>query len=446
MVLLREPRLRYASQYLHLRAAGEAFLAGTHPLWPAELRYMRVPPADGVPSFASVLSGGPQKRIPSGFRDSFQTRALAGASTHGLGDGEMNETIAARARAALSLFDWVGTVEAFSGERAMQDAVRLSSALGWGGEGGWANVSRRGSRSNSLSFLASLDSETRILLEKKVGFDAELYDHAETLAAAQRYAGTVTGRDAELPPSPSPPARESCHGESTAHNGGPFGNWSYGCRADAAALVAACAVLPKPASTRDGTMDSQIPELIKWLHSAAEAGVGRVYLHVEGGEGPDGTGGPQNGGLSEAMMKALAPFLEAGSLSLISGDHPPPRFGLRERGPALEASHSQYEGLLWSGYREVQGRCLTQALLEGACWLVHAFPGPRSRKLIRGRFTRPADGGMALPASHADDMCLRLWPGEVGGGAADTPSDFGALLVTFLARGTHARMSQFRGC
>ena len=44
---------------------------------------------------------------------------------------------------------------------------------------------------------------------------------------------------------------------------------------------------------------------------------------------------------------------------------PPPRYGLRERA----------SGTPWGGYREAQGRCLTQALLEGVCWLLHVGVG-----------------------------------------------------------------------
>ena len=426
VALLREPRLRYVSQYLHLRAAAEAYLAGTHPLWPAELRYMRAPPSAGVPSFASVLSGGAENRIPSGFRDSFQTRALAGASSHGLPEGGVGAEVAERARSHLSMFDWVGTVEALSGERAAFESVRLSKALGWGAEegSGWANASRRGSRSDSASFLASLDSESRRLLETKVGHDAALYAHAQALAAAQ--SAPLNDRAVAALPAP---ARESCDddgGEEKVVGRGPFRNWSHGCRSDGASLVAACAVLPAP-RTNSRNSEIYIAELVRWLASAAAAGVGRVFLHVEGGEGADGTNATRSEGLSEAMTEALVPFLSSGLLSLLSESHPPPRYGLRERGAALEARHAADEGLLWAGYREVQGRCLSEALLEGACWLLHAFPGLGSRKLIQGRFTKAGDGGMALPDAQKDAMCLRLWPSEGGGRTGDAPRDFGAL-------------------
>jgi len=76
VAVLREPLARMLSQYLHVRAAGEAYLRvrawpgwlaaapdagfvrqGKHPKWPAELRAMGVPPQEGVPSLLAMLQG-----------------------------------------------------------------------------------------------------------------------------------------------------------------------------------------------------------------------------------------------------------------------------------------------------------------------------------------------------------------------------------------------------
>jgi hypothetical protein len=84
VAVLREPRARYLSQYLHLKQYGEAYLRvrcgrklccrplprasrrsadgltaqGEHPKWPGELRHMGVLPEEGVPPLAVVLAGG----------------------------------------------------------------------------------------------------------------------------------------------------------------------------------------------------------------------------------------------------------------------------------------------------------------------------------------------------------------------------------------------------
>lgn len=78
--MLREPRQRTASQYLHLKRYAEQYLQasrmlhgcashcvfddilmqGNHSKWPAELRYMRVQPDEGVPSLAQMLRGAPR--------------------------------------------------------------------------------------------------------------------------------------------------------------------------------------------------------------------------------------------------------------------------------------------------------------------------------------------------------------------------------------------------
>ena len=82
VAMLREPRARYLSQYLHLKQYGEAYLRvravaavpalflralltcvgpfwrqGEHPKWPAELRHLGITPHDGVPPLLALLVG-----------------------------------------------------------------------------------------------------------------------------------------------------------------------------------------------------------------------------------------------------------------------------------------------------------------------------------------------------------------------------------------------------
>ena len=82
VAVLREPRARYLSQYLHLKQYGEAYLRvracavrrrrlgergaradscarrqGEHPKWPGELRHMGITPHEGVPPLATLLAG-----------------------------------------------------------------------------------------------------------------------------------------------------------------------------------------------------------------------------------------------------------------------------------------------------------------------------------------------------------------------------------------------------
>ena len=83
VAMLREPRARYLSQYLHLKQYGEAYLRvraaaaapihvtgasaahmcgflsrqGEHPKWPAELRHLGITPHDGVPPLLTLLAG-----------------------------------------------------------------------------------------------------------------------------------------------------------------------------------------------------------------------------------------------------------------------------------------------------------------------------------------------------------------------------------------------------
>jgi hypothetical protein len=387
VAVLREPRARYLSQYLHVKEYGEAYLrvraprrrlccacvraAHVHPLsfvrlsvfaprvrtqtqgehkkWPGELRHMGVLPSEGMPSLAVMLAGahaylthalqnlmrlvqavavlsalaarlfvvvlprgrppGREGRMPSGFRDSFQTRALAGASTHGLPDGGTTHAHLAAAKAHLAAFDLVLTVEELD-----DDVQLLAAAAGWRLRN--ASAARRGSRSGSEARLAALDARTRAALDAKVAHDAELYRFAQEMSARTHAAFALRstpsgssnrpriadceqlpGGEAHSPgvsPRLSPPA-----------GGGPYGNWSHGCRhgalaalrllrcatpprrihssadgslscapcADAAPVVAACAVAPRHAGA----------ELRGWLDALRDAGIRRVYLHIDSG-------------------------------------------------------------------------------------------------------------------------------------------------------------------
>jgi len=166
--------------------------------------------------------------------------------------------------------------------------------------------------------------------------------------------------------------------------------------------VAACAVLPRGAP-------AAAPELQAWLLSLRAAGVRRVYLHIEGLEGSDGRAGSPNpaSAAASALVAALQPQVASGLLLLLSAAHPPPRYGVRERGDGLEDEpkagsprgrpRRSGRGAAWAGYREVLGRCLTQALLEGACALLHTRAGGAAA----GRLVRERDGALALPEAQA---------------------------------------------
>jgi hypothetical protein len=65
------------------------------------------------------------------------------------------------------------------------------------------------------------------------------------------------------------------------------------------------------------------------------------------------------------VQALLRPYVDAGLVLPLHTAHPPPRYGIRESA----------SGAPWGGYREVQGRCLTHALLDGACWLLHIGVG-----------------------------------------------------------------------
>lgn len=117
--------------------------------------------------------------------------------------------------------------------------------------------------------------------------------------------------------------------------------------------------------------------------------------------------------------QSLEPLIRDGFLLPLHAVHPPPRYGIHEHvaGPA--------GGTPWAGYSEVLGRCITHALLDGACWLAHLAPG----HMPRGRFTVAGAGRGDALSSFAGHMCLRFWDDggrQPGGHQAHTPPTFGA--------------------
>ena len=171
---------------------------------------------------------GRNNRVPAGFRDSFQTRALAGASTHGLPDGETTGEHLKAAKARLESFDLVMTVETLN-----DDVAILAAAAGWAPPN--MTAGRRGSLSNSAAQLAALDSKTRAALEAKVAYDDELYQHAQALSARARERHAA-GEPVVSAVRPYVPMCAQLQSDASALSklsptpGGPYGNWSYGCR------------------------------------------------------------------------------------------------------------------------------------------------------------------------------------------------------------------------
>ena len=171
---------------------------------------------------------GRNNRVPAGFRDSFQTRALAGASTHGLPDGETTGEHLKAAKARLESFDLVMTVETLD-----EDAAVLAAVAGWDPPN--MTAGRRGSLSNSAAQLAALDSKTRAALEAKVAYDDELYQHAQALSARARERHAA-GEQVVIAARPYVPQCAQLQSDASALSklshtpGGPYGNWSYGCR------------------------------------------------------------------------------------------------------------------------------------------------------------------------------------------------------------------------
>ena len=101
----------------------------------------------------------------------------------------------------------------------------------------------------------------------------------------------------------------------------------------------------------------------------------------------------------------LRPFVESGFVLLLQSAYPPPRYGIRETA----------SGAKWAGYREVLGRCLTQALLEHTCWLLHLAVG----QIPNGPFIPPSatprdQNNNVLPlysrcgVIHATEDCAKL--------------------------------------
>lgn len=84
--------------------------------------------------------------------------------------------------------------------------------------------------------------------------------------------------------------------------------------------------------------------------------------------------------------------------------HPSPRYGIREHVPGSGG------GIQWAGYAEVLGRCLTHALLDGACWLAHMT----TEQVPHGRFTVATSNSSDVLFAFAGQMCLRFWD-DTGG-------------------------------
>ena len=130
--------------------------------------------------------------------------------------------------------------------------------------------------------------------------------------------------------------------------------------------------------------------------------------------------------------QSLEPLIRDGFLLPLHAVHPPPRYGIHEHvaGPA--------GGTPWAGYSEVLGRCITHALLDGACWLAHVAPG----HMPSGRFTVAGGGRSDALASFAGHMCLRFWDDGHGGPTGSpphAPPAFGAHLLPCLHVGGLAR-------
>ena len=106
------------------------------------------------------------------------------------------------------------------------------------------------------------------------------------------------------------------------------------------ALVALCA------SVRDGA-----PFLDEWFRFHLAAGVHRAYMYDD--NSTDGT---------QAVLRAWSGDSAAHFVAQLAPLHGPTRFAITQRTPAGG----------WSGQREVLGRCLTHALLDGIHWLIPA--------------------------------------------------------------------------
>ena len=165
----------------------------------------------------------------------------------------------------------------------------------------------------------------------------------------------------------------------------------------------------------------------------------------------------------DACTQVLRPFVESGFVLLLQSAYPPPRYDIRETA----------SGAPWAGYREVLGRCLTQAMLEHTCWLLHLAVG----QMPNGPFIPPAvsprdQNSNVLPlysrcdamqspralmrflmlrASARRYMCLRPWPSQESPGGLPVPRqllppDYGALHAVCAHDMVLRRPLQRRGC
>lgn len=102
----------------------------------------------------------------------------------------------------------------------------------------------------------------------------------------------------------------------------------------------------------------------KLTHSARRIPALRAEGAVKKGKGSSLTSTPVRRAQGRAPHhgEGGAPFVVA-----LHRVHPPPRYDLRETGPGGERA----------GEREVLGRCLTHALMDGACWLLWLPAGHR---------------------------------------------------------------------
>jgi hypothetical protein len=150
---------------------------------------------------------------------------------------------------------------------------------------------------------------------------------------------------APLPPGPVPPGA----GADAAG-----GRCDDDASANANANANASARPPPPFVALCAAVRNGGPFLEEWLAFHAAAGATRVYLHDDGSR--DDTGAI----LREwSSLSAASPY--RAFVTRLAHVHGAPRHGVAQRTPAGG----------WSGQREILGRCLTHAILDGACWLVN---------------------------------------------------------------------------
>jgi hypothetical protein len=132
---------------------------------------------------------------------------------------------------------------------------------------------------------------------------------------------------------------------------------------------------------------------------------------------------------------------------LLQSAYPPPRYGIRETA----------SGTKWAGYREVLGRCLTQALLEHTCWLLHLAVG----QIPNGPFIPPSAtprdqnnnvlplysrcGAMQSRACACEAHGVRPAPGTCASGCG-LPKTTLASLLPPLASSCHRTMVRSHLC